>query len=239
MEPPDELLGDLLEGLALRALGVVGLEVVDGHDGLRGGRLVARRTRGHVVEAEGVHSLGILDEGAAAVAAAELVEQLRGGVVFAVLELAAGVEERHAVFARGPFVVVLRPLEERRGALPLLLFVVLDRLGVDLLGIAPLDQGVDARAPAQREREQDRGGGMSEGLLHFWGLYGAPSRGEGCIAAGRRRPPAGHPGVSTPHGGGKVTHKLTICKKNYCPRTAAIVRRKIWKFGISFLSLSS
>ena len=97
---------------ALRQLGVDGLEIldllavriarhefVDGDQRLSGHRLVARRAGRKIVEAECVHAFGVLDEGAAAELAAEIVEKRRRRVVIAVLVFAAGVEERNAVFA--------------------------------------------------------------------------------------------------------------------------------------------
>ena len=140
---------DLLEILDAVAVRVARHELVDGDQCLPGHRLVARGAGREVVEAECVHAFGVFDEGAAAELAAEIVEQGRGGVIVAVLELAAGVEERDAVFARRADVVVLDALEERRGTRPLLFLVVLQRLAVNQFGLSAFEQGVDACASAK------------------------------------------------------------------------------------------
>ena len=62
-------------------------------------------------------------------------------LLYTSLELAAGVEERDAVFARRADVVVLDALEERRGTRPLLFLVVLQRLAVNQFGLSAFEQG--------------------------------------------------------------------------------------------------
>ena len=110
--------------------------------------------RRQAVVAESVHSLGILDEGAAAEAAAELVEKQGGRLVVVALELAVGVVEGDAVLARRAQVEALHPFEEGRGAVPLLLAVEFHGLGVDFIGLSLLEQGRDTGATAEGDRDE-------------------------------------------------------------------------------------
>lgn len=159
-EPSCEFLVDVQKVVDLFALRIARHEFVDGHQRLPGHRLVARGTRRKVVEAHGVHPLGIFDEAAAAEFAAEVVQQLCRGFVVAVLVLAAGVEERNRIFARRADVVVLRTLEKGRSPLPFLFAVVFQRHGVDPVGLAAFQYGVHAAASAERDRDGRGAEGM-------------------------------------------------------------------------------
>ena len=152
VEPFGQLGVDLAEVLDAVALRIARHEFVDGDQRVPGHRLVARGTRREVVEAERVHALGVFDEGAAAEFAAEVVQQGRSRVEIAVLVLAAGVEERDAVFARRARVVVLHAFEKGRGALPFLLLVVLQRLAVNQFGLPAFQKGVHPGASSEDDR---------------------------------------------------------------------------------------
>ena len=149
VEPPRQLVTHLLELPVLLAVGITRHELRNGDDRLAGDRLVALGRRREVVEAHGVHPFGIFDERTAAEGAAVGVEQLRGRVVTAVLEMGAGDVERKRVGLAGSRVVVFDVLQKRDGLAPFSGIVQLDALGVDRFGIASLDEAVDAAAPAQ------------------------------------------------------------------------------------------
>ena len=68
------------------------------------------------------------------------------------LKIAAGIEERDAVFARRARVVVLHAFEKGRGALPFLLLVVLQRLAVNQFGLPAFQKGVHPGASSEDDR---------------------------------------------------------------------------------------